>query len=123
MNNEELMQKLKICVEEYKKLQIENEELKNMIVMEEEINRQLDTCIKETNKIIIGSKENLKSAEKCITEMQFLVDYYQRTTVILMERLINKAEQIKSKDGDIDEIIQEIKSTKESMDNLNNIDL
>lgn len=130
MNNEELMKKLQICIEEYMKLQSENEALQsenealqNYIIAQEEAKEQLNTCIVETNKIINRSKENLKSAEKCIAEMQFLVEYYQKTTSIMLEQLEISVERIKEEDGDIDKIIQEIKLTKESIHNLNNIDL
>lgn len=128
MNNKDLMQQLQLCVNEYKKLQIENERLlkENEEQKQQLANMQSNTssilsCVKESDRVVKNALEDLKEAEEVIEGLRGLIDYYEKATVMMFQELDKKVDNIMKKNEGIEEIKKEIEKTKEDLINLNNM--
>ena len=125
MDNKELMQKLEICINEYKKLLEENQQLKQDIEVISSNSNDLLICLNETNHIINDTQKSLTNALETIDELRNLIDFYEVATLRMFDNLTQKVIDLAKKEElhreDISSLQTEIEYARERVKDLNNM--
>lgn len=125
MDNKELMQKLEICINEYKKLLEENQQLKQDIEVISSNSNDLLICLNETNHIINDTQKSLTNALETIDELRNLIDFYEVATLRMFDNLTQKVIDLAKKEElhreDISSLQTEIEYARERVKDLNDM--
>ena len=121
MNEKDMKKKMEYCIREYQKIKEENELLEQKVTLLEENNDKLVSCLRESNRIINTTKNDLQNSIEAIEDLRNLISYYEKATISLFQELENRVANIIEKEEDTKEIQQAIEQVKEDMKNLNNI--
>ena len=125
MDNKELMQKLEICINEYKKLLEENTQLKQDIEVISSNSNDLLICLNETNHIINDTQKSLTNALETIDELRNLIDFYEVATLRMFDNLTQKVIDLAKKEElhreDISSLQTEIEYARERVKDLNDM--
>lgn len=123
MSNEELVKKLQQCVNEYRKLKKENEKLKQQLIEEKELSNTLDSCVRESARVIETTKESVDNAQSIIKEMKELILFYEQSVSIMFDTLNMRIKNIINNESNRDENIKLLKKEVEQqmaeLDKLN----
>lgn len=125
MDNKELMQKLEICINEYKKLFEENQQLKQDIEVISSNSNDLLICLNETNHIINDTRQSMTNALETIDELRNLIDFYEVATLRMFDNLTQKVIDLAKKEElhreDISSLQTEIEYARERVKDLNDM--
>lgn len=125
MDNKELMQKLEICINEYKKLLEENEQLKHDLEVVNNNSNDLLICLNETNHIINDTRQSMTNALETIDELRNLIDFYEVATLRMFDNLTQKVIDLAKKEElhreDISSLQTEIEYARERVRDLNDM--
>lgn len=125
MDNKELMQKLEICINEYKKLLEENEQLKHDLEVISNNSNDLLICLNETNHIINDTRQSMTDALETIDELRNLIDFYETATLRMFDNLTDKVLALAKKEElhreDISSLQTEIEYARERVKDLNDM--
>lgn len=125
MDNKELMQKLEICINEYKKLFEENQQLKQDIEVISSNSNDLLICLNETNHIINDTRQSMTDALETIDELRNLIDFYEVATLRMFDNLTQKVIDLAKKEElhreDISSLQTEIEYARERVKDLNDM--
>ena len=125
MDNKELIQRLEICINEYKKLLEENKQLKQELETVTNNSNDLLICVNETNHIINDTRRDMTQALETIDELRNLINFYETVTLNMFHRLTERVLDLAKKEEihreDISSLQTEIEEAKERVKNLNDM--
>lgn len=125
MDNKELIQRLEICINEYKKLLEENKQLKQELETVTNNSNDLLICVNETNHIINDTRKDMTQALETIDELKNLINFYETVTLNMFHRLTERVLDLAKKEEiyreDISSLQTEIEEAKERVKNLNDM--
>ena len=125
MDNKELIQRLEICINEYKKLLEENKQLKQELETVTNNSNDLLICVNETNHIINDTRKDMTQALETIDELRNLINFYETVTLNMFHRLTERVLDLAKKEEiyreDISSLQTEIEEAKERVKNLNDM--
>lgn len=125
MDNKELIQRLEICINEYKKLLEENKQLKQELETVTNNSNDLLICVNETNHIINDTRRDMTQALETIDELRNLINFYETVTLNMFHRLTERVLDLAKKEEihreDISSLQVEIEEAKERVKNLNDM--
>ena len=123
MNNKELLEQLKNCIDSCDKLTKEKEELK--IELEEQIrdSEELESLLKEANDSIASTVDIISNINKSVNEFREGVLIYQNYVMALMDELYDKVKQMnenqENRENELEILKEDVEKAREEIIKLN----
>lgn len=123
MNNKELLEQLKNCIDLCDKLTKEKEELK--IELEDQIraSEELESLLKEANDSIASTVDIIGNINKSVNEFREGVLIYQNYVMALMDGLYDKVKQMnetqENRENELEKLKEDVEKAREEIIKLN----